>query len=160
MPKTKERIIQLIELNAGAMKFILDGINEDNVHNRPAENCNSAHFIFGHMINSRVEMVKILGAEASHPWGEIFSYGAKIKESSPYPPLKELQEVWDDATKKLKERLDEITVEELDAEGPFEIKPLPKTIGGCISFLIFHESYHIGQIGYLRRFLGLDAAFG
>ena len=41
------------------------------------------------------------------------------------------------------------------AELPF--KPFPdgsKTVGGALHFLYFHETYHLGQVGLLRRIAG------
>lgn len=35
-----------------------------------------------------------------------------------------------------------------------------KTIMGGFAFLISHESYHVGQLGLLRKELGLSTIFG
>jgi uncharacterized damage-inducible protein DinB len=34
------------------------------------------------------------------------------------------------------------------------------TIGGMVSFLAMHETYHVGQVVYLRRLLGHDRVVG
>ncbi|HEX9723580.1 MAG TPA: hypothetical protein VGC53_04790 [Vicinamibacteria bacterium] len=39
---------------------------------------------------------------------------------------------------------------------PFPIED-GKSLLGCITFLLEHEAFHIGQIALLRRYLGLGA---
>ncbi|HVC46930.1 MAG TPA: hypothetical protein VND90_06755 [Terracidiphilus sp.] len=34
------------------------------------------------------------------------------------------------------------------------------TFGGMVDFLAMHETYHIGQLSYACRWLGLDRVFG
>lgn len=160
MTQLRNSIVNMLALNADALVKTLEGVTEDNAYNRPDKVCNSAHFVFGHIVTSRFEMARILGLQAENPWGKLFDYGASIQEPSSYPPLAELWAVWKTVCQRIVERLGELTDADLNAEGPFEVKPMDKTIGGCLNFLAFHETYHIGQLGYVRRFNGLDAAFG
>ena len=47
-------------------------------------------------------------------------------------------------------------MEEEQLSRPLE-KPMPdgaNTVAGLVRFMCFHESYHIGQLGLLRRLLG------
>jgi hypothetical protein len=53
-----------------------------------------------------------------------------------------------------------MTDEELAANVPEEFNrpPLAGSIGDALSRLNFHESYHAGQIGLLRRIAGKEGA--
>jgi uncharacterized damage-inducible protein DinB len=160
MTQQRDSIRNHLALHEETLGMALAGVTDENAHNRPGDICNSAHFVFGHIVTSRIEMARILGVDASKPWGEVFDYKASLKDRSAYPPLKDIHAAWDEITEKISRRLAEITDDELNAEGPFEVPPLGKTVGGCVNFYIFHEAYHIGQLGYVRRFNGLEAAFG
>lgn len=160
MAYSKELITGMFGLNTDALEHTLKGITDENAFNRPAETCTPAHFVFGHIITYRIDLANLLGIPAENPLGKMFAYKSAPGEPSEYPPLSELKNAWDAITAKIETRLKEINEAELDAEAPFEVAPLSKTVGGCAGFMIFHEAYHIGQIGYLRRFYGLERAFG
>ena len=43
------------------------------------------------------------------------------------------------------------------ASGPV---PLIKTVADLATFLTMHESYHVGQLAYIRKLLGLPGLVG
>jgi hypothetical protein len=50
-----------------------------------------------------------------------------------------------------------LTAEKLEAPAPFSpSNDQEETIGSLLAGLLFHESYHIGQLGLLRRLVGKD----
>ena len=54
-----------------------------------------------------------------------------------------------------------VTDEALAAEAPFSPTDNPdETIGSLLAGLSFHEAYHAGQIGLLRRIVGKQGALG
>ena len=63
--------------------------------------------------------------------------------------------------KPIEEGLEAITDEALAAEAPFSPTDNPdETIGSLLAGLSFHEAYHAGQIGLLRRIVGKQGAIG
>jgi uncharacterized damage-inducible protein DinB len=73
-----------------------------------------------------------------------------------YPSLDTLRQLWDKYSDGLPERLMQMTDEQLAVDGPF-MTPMGPTLMDSIAFIAIHESYHIGQMGTLRRSLGYDA---
>jgi hypothetical protein len=59
---------------------------------------------------------------------------------------------------RLKAGLSRITPEELAAEGLPGVPGGVTTVGTQLAFFNFHESYHAGQMGILRRLIGLSGA--
>ena len=51
-------------------------------------------------------------------------------------------------------------VDILTKQPPWTKPGMENSVRGTVTFLAFHESYHLGQLGYLRKFHGLDGAFG
>ena len=57
------------------------------------------------------------------------------------------------------ERVAELTPEELAAPAPYSPGGNPdETVGSLIGLLAFHQSYHTGQTGILRRVLGHESS--
>ena len=54
--------------------------------------------------------------------------------------------------------LSEISDEELDVLVPWFGEEAPKSV--ALAGLIFHETYHLGQTGLLRRVVGREGAIG
>ena len=48
----------------------------------------------------------------------------------------------------------------MSAPAPRDFPVPDKTIRGAINFLAYHEAYHLGQMGYLRKWLGKDSLRG
>jgi uncharacterized damage-inducible protein DinB len=54
-----------------------------------------------------------------------------------------------------------VSAAELDAEAPYQFPISDPSVLGMTAFLVQHESYHIGQMAFLRKQLGLEAmAYG
>jgi hypothetical protein len=57
-------------------------------------------------------------------------------------------------------RLELLTEEELAKPASFPVLTGDKTKRGAIVFLNYHETYHIGQMAYLRKWLGYSQLVG
>jgi uncharacterized damage-inducible protein DinB len=55
----------------------------------------------------------------------------------------------------LRDRLQRLTPEDLDAATTTRFPTATPTILGVLAFLVQHDSYHIGQLALLRRQVGL-----
>jgi hypothetical protein len=60
----------------------------------------------------------------------------------------------------LSKRLEEIGDAELSAKCPRDFPIADKTMRGAITFLAYHEGYHVGQMAYLRKLLGKGQLVG
>ena len=135
-------------------------IKESDMYTRPDEKANSMHWLVGHMTTSRYGVAGMLGIDDKPAWGEIFNRGTEALASSELPSLDELKKAWDDISAKMTSRLGEVTEDELSKEPPWQPPIDEKTIRGAIAFLSLHESYHVGQMAYIRRLLGYDQLVG
>jgi hypothetical protein len=107
----------------------------------------------------RARVLTLLGQEWSAPWEGLFVRGAKLTADDQYPGIGELVQVWDDVSGRLAPSL---------ASAPPGALAVPVTkgltldgkISGQIAFLALHESYHVGQMAYLRKWLGFGQAVG
>jgi hypothetical protein len=129
---------------------------------QPAPQSNHAVWIFGHIIYSRVSVLKFIGrgGEFQHPWLPLFKRGEKLREASAYPSWPELLEAWTEITPTLHKALEEVALEVLDSPSPEGVPSADKKISGLINFFAYHEAYHAGQLAYVTKWLGHDGPVG
>ncbi len=114
----------------------------------------SIAYLVGHVTSSRFGLLKSLGAAAENPYAELYGAGVGSKDAAAYPPIAELRARWDEVAQTLHTALDAVTDENAVTadEGGFPISD--QTLRGRLTFVAWHESYHIGQIGVLRTEMG------
>lgn len=147
-------------LNAGVLDKCLAGITPEQYSQRPNDTTNSVHWILGHIACSRYFVAGMLGLENNFKHNQYFDYGAKLKDHSVYPSPDELAESFKDIHGKIIECLKNPPLDKLKEKPSVDFPGVEPTVLGAVTFMAFHESYHIGQISYLKRFLGHDRLFG
>ncbi len=160
MHQTMTATADLYKLNTGVFDTVLESLQNDRQFDRPTEKANSVNWIAGHIVSARYGVANMLGVEDKSPWGDLYDMGADVADNSKYPSLDEIKSAWKDISAKLLKGLEDVTEEQLAKEPPWKAPAVEPSIRGLIAFMSFHESYHLGQLGYLRRIQGLDSAFG
>ena len=160
MEPTISALAKLYELNTGLFQKALSVFEPDQIFLRPEEKANSAHWVAGHMVTSRFTVANSIGMTETAPWGDIFEFGSEIKDESEYPPLEEIKKAWDEVSAKLTKHFSKVTEETLQGPPPFEPPGMEKNVRGILSFMYMHETYHLGQLGYLARLHGHGRLFG
>lgn len=121
-----------------------EGITHEESMIFPNEEANCMNWVLGHLIYVRNGLLNLLGAEAV--WdGETFS--AYNRGANPLERKNELID-FEDLKSYLKQ-----TQDKLDAKLNTLESFNHETIND-IATLCFHENYHCGQLGYIRRLLG------
>lgn len=138
----------------------LAGVERTDLLRRPHDNSNPMIWVAGHAMTSRAALTRIAGERIENPWSDMFARGATVDDNVSYPEVSEIVSLWDNVTQKLMPRLAELTDEELSQPSPFPIPTGDKTKRGAIIFLNYHETYHIGQLAYLRKWLGYSQLVG
>jgi len=152
-------IAGIYKTNTGLFQRTLNGIPADRLLARPSDDCNHLLWIAGHVVVHRARVLKLLGQEWSAPWEQLFARGSKLVADDQYPGIDELNQVWDEVSGRLATSLDSASPEALAAP-VLKGMTLDGKISGQISFLALHESYHVGQMSYLRKWLGFGQAIG
>ncbi len=116
-----------------------------------------ARWILAHLITSKRGLLRALGAgQPPEPWEALAGRGGSADAELPAALL--LLPAWHADNADLVARLDLLDPAAAGAPSP---RPLPDgsaTIGAMARFLQFHEAYHFGQIGLLRRLRGKPGA--
>ncbi|MHB1326786.1 MAG: DinB family protein [Gemmatimonadales bacterium] len=122
---------------------------------RPNDRTNSIAFIGGHLVETRAWMGRLVGLETPAPFGGQLEHQTGIDEISLLPTVAALREHWNSLSRALEARLDAVTAADLSAPSGQRFPVVSGTVLGALTFLMHHEAYHIGQLAYLRKFIGL-----
>lgn len=137
-----------------------EGIDESESRRRPGEGMNSLNWVVGHVLDARNAILALLGAPPvfTTPEAEVYRRGGtgEIPAGRGHT-LVELLELLNRSQEALGAALRATSAEALAAPCTlpgYEKLPGGDSVAAKIAFLQFHEGYHCGQVGLLRRLLG------
>jgi uncharacterized protein YndB with AHSA1/START domain len=160
LPAALAPVSLIFKLNTGLMRTTLDGVAADQLWQRPTPLTNPLLWIAGHIVQTRATMLGLLGESFDTGWSDLFTRGAALQEASRYPSRADIDEVHRVIVDRLKSKFAALTDADLAAPARGRQLPGAKTVGDQLAFLAFHESYHIGQLAYVRKALGHSAIAG
>ena len=157
MPNPADPIVEIIELDTRLFRNCLSGTDDEMIRRRITENTNSLHFLGCHLVDARFFLLRMIGEEAAPPFPELDSVRTIDEMPVPGPSLEEILDAWNRVSPLLAERIRALTVEKLSSESPTRFPSVSATLLGGLTFLVQHESYHIGQMALVRKGLGFHA---
>ncbi len=147
-----QAMAQHLRFSAGTINLVATDLDEDDARRRARGNEGaSIAWVLGHLINYRYRMMALLGAEKTNPLADTFTKHAT--DGSDYPTMAELVSAWNTVTGELNAVTETVADEQLQSP-PASAPHREKTVMDTLSFLVWHESYHIGQLGTLRTQMG------
>jgi len=157
MLRELESDFEVLTLNTALFLNCLDDLDHNSALRRFSNASNNVAFIATHLVESRHYFGKYVGLNMQNPVEEFMSDAKSIEEVGHLPTIPELRAGWNEVSPPLLDRFHELTSDDLDTESPHAFPLENATIYAGIGFLLSHESYHIGQLGLLRKQLGYDA---
>ena len=104
----------------------------------------------GHLMDSRHKALKLLGKDAVNKWAA--DYGSKAAtDGSNYPSLAAMLEEWNALHASLEAACAAAPADYLDRALPGAGPHGEEKIRDKVAFLAWHEGYHTGVIGAIRR---------
>ncbi len=147
--------VALFAFNARLFEKALLGLSSEQLLSSPSESSNPILWIAGHLANTRFGLSAMLGRKLHRPWGDIFNRSASRPTKDSYPELSVVHAAWTEVGAALLGRFEELTDADLRAPSPRPFPVPDPSMRGAIAFLAYHEGYHLGQIAYVRKALGL-----
>lgn len=139
-----------------------EGVSDAHLWLRPAPDSNPFLWIVGHVVGTRAVMLGLLGDPLETGWGQTFGRGAALDaDAGTYPSKDEILRVHAEAAARIEGRFARLTADDLAREAAAGPKPFGvKTLGEQLGFFALHDSYHVGQLAYIRKALGLPGLVG
>jgi len=161
-----QTLIQALTIQFGYTEFVfnanLSELSEEDGLLQPVPGGNCLNWVAGHIVGSRGSILELHGQERplapdKYARYERGSDAVVIGEGT--VPLAEIMADFLAVGDGLKIGLAGLTREWLGEKAPFSPGNNPKeTMGSLLVGLAFHESYHCGQLGVLRRMAGVEGA--
>lgn len=152
-------ISQLMAVSSRLFRRALAGADHETLRRRPLPDSNPMHWIAGHATVVRARFAAGLGRPYELPWAVLFRRGGTNDAEAEWPSIETILAAWDEVDAVLQQRLSELTADDLAAASPPGVG-FDGTMNGLIQLMAFHDAYHVGQLGYLRRMSGLERLVG
>jgi len=143
---------------------VLEGIEDTHGGDRLSDHVNHLQWIAGHLTGSRNGIAALLGMQPTFPYREVYSDPTKpppgnrpIDASITYPPLSDIRFWWNDFAPGFVSALNSMDEAQVVKEMPFSLPIGGNSLLDMLSFVASHESYHIGQMSLIRKYIGLPA---
>lgn len=104
-------------------------------------------WLLTHIIEARYFVLRQLGVNKEPSWGDLSVEEEALNEPGAYPPVDELKAAWEETVGLLAGALGEVSEEAFSQTSSQKLPIEDTTLWGTISFLVHHETYHIGQLG-------------
>lgn len=150
-------LAEILRLNTVLFRNCIDQLTDEQAAVRPTNGTNSAAFIAAHLASSRFYLLNTLGVQEPDPLAPYLDGRKGIDDIAQLPSLSEIDEAWTQGAHLLRDRLDALTAAEIDAPSSVAFPLANGTLLGTLTFLVQHDSYHLGQLSLLRKYCGLPA---
>jgi hypothetical protein len=147
----------IFNLNQWLFNNALLGISEEQARERISEHNNPVNWLAAHTVWARYFMLMFFSKTVANPYAALFDNFKPYDASLDYPSLSETKEEWQKVTQLLKEAVESVSEEQLAAEAPIKNPSDDFTNGGTLAFLAQHESYTIGQLSFLKKYITEEA---
>ena len=145
-----------LDRNVGVIARNVEGIDLERSLLTAWPEGSHLNWLLGHLVTSRDGMLRLLGAEGVWDRDTATAYrrGSVPALAPAARPVEELLAALRKSQGLLEEVLDTTEEAALSAESG------DRTVGERIEFLVWHETYHVGQTAIYRRLAGLPSAIG
>ena len=146
---------QVVRLNTAGLSQA-----ESLIQPQSAGNC--MNWIVGHLLSVYNQALPLVHQEAVDRNGSLDRYkrgSAPVRSPEDALDISDLMAAWDESCARFDAGLAALPPEELNAPAPMSPTDNPnETIGSLLSTVCWHQAYHAGQTGVLRRVAGKSGA--
>ncbi len=155
-------LVKMYELSYSALNRNLDGITNEESLLLPEAGGNSLNWVFGHIVTTRNLALLLVGGNPVFTGEDaaVYQRGSHPTGREKYLDLATLRGYWDDSQRQIIPAIAGLSDEQVSGliPEPYRRPPLTGSLADALGRLHFHEAYHNGQIGLLRRFAGHEGA--
>jgi uncharacterized damage-inducible protein DinB len=165
-PAAVSKEIEVLRQQARATERVIrlnvEGISHEDslIQPQPAGNC--LNWVIGHLVSAYESIFPLLGQEPVMGEGRLKPYArhsSPLKHSAEAVPFEELLAAFGKASERVDAGLAGLAPKKLDDPAPYSPTNNPKeTVRSHLASISFHQAYHAGQTGLLRRVTGKPGA--
>jgi hypothetical protein len=147
----------------GVVRTNVDGLTHEDSLVQPQPDGNCLNFVIGHLLHVYDQALPLVGQQPVLGADTLKRYarGAPpLRDPAEAMELRVLMDAWDTASERFQAGLATLTPEAMERPmpGPNSGGKLTETVRSLITIILFHQAYHAGQTGVLRRIAGKPGA--
>ncbi|HKG45473.1 MAG TPA: DinB family protein [Pyrinomonadaceae bacterium] len=155
-----KNISGMFRANTDIISKAIAEVRAEDWFRKPGDDSNHMLWLLGHVIVHRGHVLKTLGNQWDSSWARLFARGEQRLDDTEYPPVDEMRNAWNQISEQLQAALREVPEEILAQPAPEGPPSFDKKLSGTIAFFAFHDTYHTGQLSFLRKWLGYGQTVG
>jgi uncharacterized damage-inducible protein DinB len=150
----------MFRANTDIVNKAIADVRPEDWFRKPGDASNHMMWLLGHVIVHRGEVLKNLGSQWNSSWAPLFARGAQRVDDTEYPSIDEMRAAWGEISEQLKTTLRAAPEDVLSKPAPEGPPSFDKKVSGTVAFFAFHDTYHTGQLSFLRKWLGYGQTIG
>ena len=150
----------MFKFNTDIVTKAITDISPDSWFRNPSDDSNHLMWVVGHLVVHRGHILKMMGVDWDNRWVNLFARGTERISDSDYPTPEEMTSAWQSVSDELRAALKNASEDAMAQPAPQGVPSFDTKLGGTVAFLAFHDTYHTGQVSYLRKWLGFGQAVG
>ena len=137
------------------MPLVLGDVSDTQSRQRTRDGAGpSIAWEVGHMLAYRCQLIQLLGTPKESPFVAAFST-TSATDGSDYPTVAEFREGWEQTRSELQQALDVATEATVRGAAAGPGPHAGRSVLDAVAFFVFHEAYHMGALGAIRKSIGL-----
>jgi len=155
-----KNISGMFRANTDIINKAIADVRPEDWFRKPSDDSNHMMWLLGHVIVHRGQVLRNLGAQWDSSWAPLFARGVERVADAEYPSVDEMRAAWDQISEQLKTALRAAPEDLLAKPAPEGPPSFDKKLSGTVAFFAFHDTYHTGQVSFLRKWLGYGQTIG
>jgi len=155
-----KNISGMFRTNTDIINKAIADVQTEDWFRTPGDDSNHMMWLLGHVVVHRGQVLKVLGVDWNSSWASLFARGSQRVNDAEYPTVDEMRAAWDEISQQLNSTLREPAPDVLTRAAPQGAPSFDKTTSGTVAFYAFHDTYHTGQLSFLRKWLGYGQTIG
>lgn len=155
-------LVRMFALTHATAHANLEGITDEDSLRTPPGGGNCIQWVIAHLTATRDQMARLIGAEPVLSPERVKRFvrsAAPLVDRAEARPLVDWIADFDRSQERVGAALAALPPERLAAAFDGSRLPgRPATLAEALAFFHFHESYHVGQLGLMRRLVGKEGA--
>ncbi len=153
MQESLKPVAEQLAFNSSLLTNAFAGMTDEGASNGGATGVNSPKWLVGHIVTARGHILGLLGHPAAPPWDNVFE-GA-VPDGAALPTMAAIDQRLAKSSKDLLRALAVADARRLQTATPTPFPTVENTVLAAVAFLANHEAYHVGQVSFARRLMGL-----
>ena len=153
-------VASMFKTNTDIVNRAIANVAPDDWFRKPGDDSNHLLWVMGHLIVHRGRTLNFLNRDWDASWAPLFARGSERIADTEYPDIEELRAAWSEVSADLISALRDASPELLANAAPAGPPSFDGKLSGTVAFFAFHDTYHTGQISYVRKWLGYGQTVG